>query len=143
VKDQSKLGGIEMAIQLRTVTVSQLPETLNEEQEWAFLQELKSSLNADRPRIVLNCSNRRAFDRSSLHLLLCCLEEAMKRNGDVKLAAVPMDARVVLESAGIDRLFKMFDTEVEAVKSFQRHSMFSAAEACLSDISVQTSENAA
>jgi anti-anti-sigma factor len=132
-----------MAIQLRAVSVTQLPETLNEEQEWAFLEELKSSLTADRPRIVLNCSNLRAFDRLSLQLLLCCLEEAMKRNGDVRLAAVPADTRIVLESAGIDRLFKMFETEAEAVKSFQRYSTLSAAEARLPDISNQSSENAA
>jgi anti-anti-sigma factor len=132
-----------MAIQLRAVTVSQLPETLNDEQEWAFLEELKSNMNADRPRIVLNCSNLRAFDRSSLHLLLCCLEEAMKRNGDVKLVAVRTDARGVLEAAGVDRLFKIFDTEADAVKSFQRHSFISAPEACLCDISIRASENAA
>jgi anti-anti-sigma regulatory factor len=132
-----------MALQSRTVAVKQLPETVNEDQEWVFLQELRNSLDLERPRIVLNCSSLRAFDKSSLHLLLCCLEEAMKRNGDVKLAAVPASARATLESAGIDRLFKMFDTDAEAVNSFQRRSLVAAPELCLPEISIQTSENAA
>jgi anti-anti-sigma factor len=132
-----------MALQLRTVSVKHLPETVNEEQEWVFLQELKACLHVDRPRIVLNCTGLRAFDPSSLHLLLCCLEEAMKRNGDVRLAAVPMSALAILESAGFDRLFKIFDTDTEAVKSFQRHGMFSTADESLPSIPIQVSENAA
>jgi anti-sigma B factor antagonist len=132
-----------MALQLRTVSVKRLPEVVSKEQEWAFLEELKSCLHVDRPRIVLNCANVRAFDRSSLRLLLCCLEEAMKRNGDVRLAGVPASARAVLESAGFDRLFRVFDTEAEAVKSFQRHAVFSASEASLPSVLIQASENAA
>jgi hypothetical protein len=67
----------------------------------------------------------------------------MKRNGDVRLAGVPISARAVLESAGFDRLFKVFDTDAEAVKSFQRHAVFSASEARLAGVLIQASENAA
>ncbi len=109
-----------MALQLRTVLVRQLPETVNDDQEWAFMQELKSCMQVDRPRIVLNCSSVRALDRTVLHLLLCCLEEAMKRNGDVRLSALPKPAQAALESVGMRRLFKVFDTDADAVKSFQR-----------------------
>jgi len=132
-----------MALQLRTVSVKHLPEVVNEEQEWAFLQELKACLHVERPRIVLNCSALCAFHRCSLHLLLCCLEEAMKRNGDVRLSGVPKSARAVLESVGFDRLFKIFDTDADAAKSFQRHAMFSTSEQSLPSIPIQASENAA
>jgi anti-anti-sigma factor len=109
-----------MALQLRTVTVRQLPETTNGEQEWAFLEQIKSSLRVERPRIVLNCTEVRSFSHSSLRLLLCCLEEAMKRNGDVRLSALSQTARAALESSGMDRLFQIFDDDAAAVKSFQR-----------------------
>ena len=109
-----------MALQLRTVTVRRLQETTNSEQEWAFLEELKSSLHVERPRIVLNCAEVRSFSHSSLRLLLCCLEEAMKRNGDVRLSALSQTARAALESSGMDRLFQIFDDDAAAVKSFQR-----------------------
>jgi|SRR5579872_47250 len=117
-----------MALQLRTVIVKQLPPTVNDDQAWAFLEALKVSLPADRPRVVLNCSGIRTFSRSSLHLLLCCLEEAMKRNGDVRLSSIPEAARASLELSGIDDLFKIFDNDAEAVKSFQRLPMFAIPE---------------
>jgi hypothetical protein len=53
-------------------------------------------------------------------LLLHCLEEAMKRNGDVKLAAVPTAAAVLLVSTGVARLFEAYDTTAEAVNSFHQ-----------------------
>lgn len=109
-----------MALELRTVTVKQLPDTKNGEQEWAFLEELKRSLYVERPRIVLNCASMNSFSGSSIHLLLCCLEEAMKRNGDVRLSAMPKATRAMLESSGMDRLFQIFDDDAAAVKSFQR-----------------------
>jgi anti-anti-sigma factor len=114
---------MKMALQPRSVIVRQLPQSVNDEQAWAFLEVLKASLPADRPRIVLNCSMLATFDRSSLHLLLCCLEEAMKHNGDVRLSFVSEPALAVLESTGIENLFKIFDSDAEAVKSFQRHSL--------------------
>ncbi|HEX3891118.1 MAG TPA: STAS domain-containing protein [Terracidiphilus sp.] len=113
-----------MALQLRTVTVKQLSQTENEEQEWVFLQELTCGLQIDRPRIVLNCNGIRTLGESSLHLLLCCLEEAMKRNGDVRLSSVPVPVRAVMEAHGVDRLFKMFENDADAVKSFQRLPIF-------------------
>jgi anti-anti-sigma factor len=109
-----------MALQLRTVTVRQLPETTNGEQEWAFLEEIKSGLQVERPRIVLNCAEVRSFSHSTLRLLLHCLEEAMKRNGDVRLSTLSQPARTALKSSGMDRLFQIFDDDATAVKSFQR-----------------------
>jgi anti-sigma B factor antagonist len=113
-----------MELQLRTVIVRQLPPTVNDDQTWAFLEAFKLTLPADRPRVVLNCSGLPSFDRSSLHLLLCCLEEAMKRNGDVRLSSIPEPARASLELSGIDGLFKIFDSDADAIKSFQRLPLF-------------------
>jgi anti-anti-sigma factor len=77
-------------------------------------------MNADRPSIVLDCSNVRQMDRSVIHLLLCCLEEAIKRNGDVKLSSVPVAAKTILDLTGVNRLFEVFDTNAEALISFQQ-----------------------
>jgi anti-anti-sigma regulatory factor len=108
-----------MTLRVRTVTVKQLPKTLNAQQLRAFLREYEDSLQASRPRIVLDCSHVQQIDRPLLHLLLCCLEEAMKLNGDVRLAAVSLDARTALELWGIGRLFKVFETNKDAIDSYQ------------------------
>jgi anti-sigma B factor antagonist len=101
-----------------TVTVTQLPETVDMKHGRLFFKELESRINIDRPCIVLDCSRVREMDRFAIHMLLCCLEEAMKRDGDVKLAAVSASARETLELTRVDRLFEIYDSETEAVNSF-------------------------
>ena len=103
-----------------TVTVTQLPETVDMKRGRLFFRELESRINIDRPCVVLDCSRVRELDRFAIHMLLCCLEEAMKRDGDVKLAAVPESARAMLELTRVDRLFEIYDSETEAVNSFFR-----------------------
>jgi anti-anti-sigma regulatory factor len=102
------------------VAVKQLPETMSRKQRLAFLREIQCCMNVDRPRMVLDCSNARQLDRSVIYVLLCCLEEAMKRKGDVKLAALPPGAGAVLEHAGVERLFDVYATTADAVNSFHR-----------------------
>lgn len=103
-----------------TVTVTQWPETVDMKRGRLFFKELESRINIDRPCLVLNCSKVRQMDRFAIHMLLCCLEEAMKRDGDVKLAAVSLSAREVLDATRVDRLFEIYDTETDAVNSFFR-----------------------
>ena len=103
-----------------TVTVTQLPDTMDMNKGRLFFNELESRMNIDRPCVVLECSKVRDMDRFAIHMLLCCLEEAMKRDGDVKLASVPPSARQTLELTRVDRLFEIYDTETEAVNSFFR-----------------------
>jgi hypothetical protein len=43
----------------------------------------------------------------------------MKRDGDLKLAAVSPASAIVLELMRVDRLFEVFDTTDEATRSFQ------------------------
>jgi anti-anti-sigma factor len=102
----------------RPVVVKQLPEKFSVEQGRMFFLEVEPSLKADRPRVVLDCSNLRQLDSAGIQVLLHCLEEAMKRNGDVKLAAVHPAAAAILELTNVDSLFEFFDTPADAVNSF-------------------------
>ena len=107
-----------MTTMARPVAVKQLPEKLSVAQGRAFFRELEACLNSDRPRLVLDCSKLQHLDSAGIHVMLRCLEEAMKRNGDVKLAALPARAAATLELTGVHRLFESFDTTADAVASF-------------------------
>lgn len=109
-----------MAQRPSPVAVLQLPETFNAERERMFLSELESRMDAIRPRIVLDCCNLLELGKPTIHLLLCCLEEAMKRNGDIRLAAIPPGASMVFDFSELDGLFEVFDTISGAVNSFQQ-----------------------
>jgi anti-anti-sigma factor len=108
------------------VAVRHLPEVLSAERASEFLSELVSWMDADRPRIVVDCSLLHQMDKPAVELLLCCLEEAMKRNGDLKLAAMPRGAAAIFGSAGMDRLFEVFDTVADAVESYRRLPIIAA-----------------
>jgi anti-anti-sigma regulatory factor len=114
------LEGMETTHRTRAAAVKRLPAALNSKQEQTFLREMETCLDSWRPSIVLDCSEAHQIDYTLLHLLLCCLEEAMKRNGDVRLAAVRPEARETLRRWKMDRLFRIFETTAEAVSSFQR-----------------------
>ncbi len=109
-----------MALRAFGLTVKQFPEALNVKQGKYFLADLLSHMNGERPFVVLDFSNGGLMDRPAITLLLCCLEETLKRNGDVKLAAIPEEARAILRLTGVERLFEIFDTEAEAISSFRR-----------------------
>ena len=110
----------------RTVTVRQLPGKLDRQIERAFLEELRRSLDTERPAIVIDCGLWHEMNSSAIHLLLCCLEEAMRRNGDVRLAAVSDEALENLRVMDVDRLFRIFDTTDKAVESFRRRTVFAS-----------------
>jgi anti-anti-sigma factor len=104
----------------RFVAVKALPEKLSAGQGSVFFREVEPCLTADRPCVVLDFSKVRQLDRDGIQVLLRCLEEAMKRNGDVKLAAIPPGVAKTLELTGVQRLFEVFDSAVHAVNSFHQ-----------------------
>lgn len=109
-----------MRTKIRSVAVRKLPERISGAQREAVYKDLESCIRVDRPAVVLDCSEVSELDRSAIHLLLCCLEEAMKRNGDVRLAGLRPDALAALEKAEVDTLFQRFGDLSEAVDSFHR-----------------------
>jgi len=109
-----------MTVRIRPVTVMQLPERLGVREGRSFLREVEDRMNMERPYLVLDCSAITHLDNSVVHLLLRCLEEAMKRNGDVKLAGIPLMTEGVPGLTGTGRLFEIFDTTADAVNSFHQ-----------------------
>ena len=127
----------------RSITVAQLPEAMHMSQGRHLLTELMSGMNIDRPCLVLDCSELCQMDSATLHVLLCCLEEAMRRDGDVKLAAVTTSVRETLELSRVGRLFEMYETETDAVNSALQSHCLLMPYAHESRVSSQITESAA
>ena len=100
------------------VVIMQMPEHLNAGGVRTFMQELEPLLETHRPRIVFDCSQVRYMDSAGVEMMLHCLEEAMKRDGDLKLASLSPESEVVLELMRVARVFEAFSTSDEAVRSF-------------------------
>lgn len=114
---------METTIRKRPVTVLQLPEHLTAKSEWSFLREVDRHMSASRPFLVLDCSSIARLNKPMVFLLLRCLEEAMKRNGDVKLAGISLAGDSASGFASASRIFEVFGTAEEAVNSFYKYSL--------------------
>jgi anti-anti-sigma factor len=106
---------------LRSVSLHTLPSDMTHGQQRLFLTELQRKVQVERPRMVLDCSKIEVMDDATMHLLLCCLEEAMKSNGDLKLASISKSGVQALQANGISRLFEIYPTNAAAIESFQHY----------------------
>ena len=81
-----------MDINSRPVVVKRMPERLNTRTAREFLRDVQPFITADRPQIVFDLSQVRQLDASGVEMLLRCMSEAQKRDGDLKLAALSAQA---------------------------------------------------
>jgi anti-sigma B factor antagonist len=113
-----KQKGVSKMLTSGPVVVMQVPEVLNVKEVRNFMEELGPLLESNRPRIVLDCSQVRSMESAGVEMLLRCLEEVLKRDGDLKLAALSPEAEVILELMRVARVFETFQNCEDAVRSF-------------------------
>ncbi len=102
----------------RPVVVKRVPERLNLREARIFQKEVRPFFRADRPQIVFDMSAVKHLDAGGVDMLLQCMAEASRRDGDLKLASLSPQACLVLELTRTDRLFEIYETATDAVKSF-------------------------
>ncbi len=98
--------------------MKRMPERLNSPAAKKFLNEVEPFLRSDRPQLVFDLSQVKQMDAAGVDMLLHCLNETMKRDGDVKLASLSPQAAVVLEMTRTERLFEVYQNSTDAVRSF-------------------------
>lgn len=102
----------------RPVVVKRMPQRLNARAARDLLRDMEPLFSIDRPQLVLDLSEVLQLDAAGVEMLLRCMSEAHKRDGDVKLASLSPQAAVVLELTRTERLFEIYETSVDAVRSF-------------------------
>lgn len=107
---------------MNNVEIKRITRGLKTRFRQSSVRALEDCFCAERPLIVFDCADLHQMDQSTVLLLLCSLERAILLNGDVKLAALPGQARKVLHLNGADNLFEMFETTAEAAGSFRNVS---------------------
>ena len=100
------------------VVVHRLPPCVNAEVVRKLCQDMEAHFRSEGPRLVFDLSQVEEMDAAGVDMLLQCMTEAMKRDGDLKLAAPSPRALVILELTQMDRLFEIFETPAEAAASF-------------------------
>ena len=105
----------------KPVVLKHVPEKLGTKEVRAFLQDIQPLLTTDRPQLVFDLSEVKQLNASGVEMLLECMSQVMKRDGDLKLAALSPQAEVILEVTRTDRLFEIYHTAADAVRSFTRY----------------------
>lgn len=98
--------------------VKRMPERVNQQEARKFFADVQPFVTADRPQLVFDLSQVRQLDAAGIEMLLRCVEEVMKRDGDLKLASLSRQAMMVLELTRTDRLFEIYRNSTEAARSF-------------------------
>jgi len=85
------------------------------------VREFKEAIQAlihGRTRVVLDMSGVKFVDSSGLGALISCLRLLNSQKGDFKLCSMSKTVRALFELMRMHRVFNIFDTREEAVRSF-------------------------
>jgi anti-anti-sigma factor len=99
-----------------SVTVVHAPDELTLDQSDGFGAFLRCQ---ERASIVLDLDGTEALDSAGLTALVDAQDELRQRGGDLKIATASAVNRKVLEITRLDQQLEVFESVIEAVKSFQ------------------------
>lgn len=97
------------------VLVVHAPEELSEEQSHTFQ---KFVLAQERVKVVVDLDSVESLDSAGLESLLDIQDELQASQGDVKVISANSVNRKILEITRLDQQFEVFDSVIDAVKSF-------------------------
>lgn len=79
---------------------------------------LNAAIDAGRTQIVLDLEQVEYMSSAGLRELVNALKKVKRGTGDLRLASIAPRVMEVLELAGLDTIFEIFENQVEAVGSF-------------------------
>src|SRR5215470_10449089 len=94
--------------------VLRFPERVSGAEARLFAERIGSELCLDRPRVIADLSRVRQIDSQALHVLLECLIEVTRQDGEFYLGAVSPEAATVLELTQMDTVFEILPEVAEA-----------------------------
>jgi len=100
------------------VVIKSLPERLDAADLAVFSQLMVPVLNSDSPHLVLDLSGVKYLGSAGIEFLLECLSTVVRRDGDMKLAALSPESAALLALTRVERFFEIFRTVEDAVQSF-------------------------
>lgn len=97
------------------VIVVHTPDELVEEQ----VESLQSYLvSLDRNKVVVDLDHTESLDSATLTSLLDSSDSLREKNGDLKITSSNLVNRKILEITRVDRQLEVFQSVIDAVKSY-------------------------
>ncbi|MBN1286594.1 MAG: STAS domain-containing protein [Anaerolineae bacterium] len=104
--------------ELKRVTLIELSGRIDSTNATELGDALNESIDAGRNQIVLDLSGIEYMSSAGLREMVAALKRVRKGTGDLRIANPSDRVKEVLELAGLDTIFQIYETQVEAVGSF-------------------------
>jgi anti-anti-sigma factor len=98
------------------VVVVHTPEELNDDQSDSFAKYVRG---LEQKEVVLDLDNTEAIDSSGLKSLIDAQAQLREEMGMLKIATTNITNRKILEITRLDLQLEVFDSVIDAVKSFR------------------------
>lgn len=79
---------------------------------------LSAQIDDGKTNLVLDLAKVEYMSSAGLRELVAALKKVKRAEGDMRIAQPSIRVREVLEMAGLDTIFLIFDSQVDAVKSY-------------------------
>jgi anti-sigma B factor antagonist len=106
ISEMKRVTLIEVNGRIDSTNATKLGEGLNEQ------------IDAGRHQLVIDLAQVDYMSSAGLRELVAAVKKLRKLNGDLRVASPSPRVREVLDLAGLDSIFQMFTTQVEAVGSY-------------------------
>ncbi len=93
---------------------------INLEQRENLKKELNEMLLGDEKKFVIDLSGVGFISSLVLATVVFFAKEVKKSGGGLKLSGVSSEAYSVFQITQLDKIFEMYDTEIDAVESFKK-----------------------
>jgi len=102
------------------VTVMRLPDLSDPMAHRSFLREVKQFMGSSRqPRLVVDLSTAGQIGPESVDLLLECVDQAERSDGEVWVAGASRETEVILELTQAASVLNIFPSVLEAANGAQ------------------------
>src|SRR5260370_9047903 len=110
----------------RPVVVKRMPARVDARTAREFLRDVQPFLTIDRPQLVFDLSQVVRLDAAGVEMLLHCMSQSHRRDGDLKLASLSAQSAVVLDLIRTGRLFEIYNSSTDPIRrlsSFRPHAL--------------------
>ncbi|MCC7208439.1 MAG: STAS domain-containing protein [Anaerolineae bacterium] len=104
--------------EMRRVTLIEVNGRVDSTNAGKLGEALNEQIDAGRNQIVLDLSSVEYISSAGLREMVAAAKRVRNSNGDLRIASPSPRVKEVLDLAGLNMVFQVFATQVEAVGSF-------------------------
>ena len=119
--ETKNIGGItviELTGRMTVDNIYSLTKSI-ERNVFPFTGKIEDSTGKSSSRVILDMAGVEAIDSSGIGTILFLAKKCRALGGELKIASVPPEVKMVIQIVNFDKIFHIFNTLDDAVKSYK------------------------